>query len=362
MTSYVEYSIFTNEKFDPRQYANSLLLSTNDKDEQHLDFNSAENKLKFDLEEVASAVKLEVERNWEDLLERTELSASTVEDVQHMESSLKSLSSTYESLSMKAVVPFETAEPLYEALVNLASTSALLRSLRRYLAIYSRIDTVKGITESTDFLMDIDKCVSENRALMQLRIVISNLPRLDTLKAQVTRECTSAISQFDNISHAVTALNQLDRALLLKTYKATVSKALNDAAQQLKAGLEVTTAIKRMQSMDNGKAVNTFVDNLRNAFSHMGKHANAVQQLEDECPPELVQVILEDLFDASANIKQYFWREVSGRISRITRDVCRADQWILRTLRAADIGSIISQGLSKGTMEYSVVYGSLSRR
>lgn len=362
MTTYVDYSIFTNEKFDPRQYANSLLLSTNDKDEQQIDFTSAQNKLKFDIEEVESAVKSEVENNWEDLLERTELSASTVEDVFAMEKSLKALTGTYDRLASKAVVPYETAGPLYDALVNLAGTTALLRSLRRYLQIMSRLDDIKGITESTEFLIDVDRCVSENRALMQIRIVIANLPRLDSIKAQVTRDCVLAIGQYTNVGYAILALYQLDRSLLMKTLHNTVNIALDDATQDLKAGLEVTSAIRRQQAMDNVKAVNAYVQNLKQAFEQMGARANKVQGLEDESPPELIQGILEDLFDSSASIKQYFWREISGRISRVTRDICRTDQWVFRTLRAADIESIVSKGLNKGTMEYSVVYGSLSRR
>lgn len=63
MSSYVDYSIFDQDVFDPKQYANTLLLSTNDKDEPNLDFSSALNKLKYDVAEVDAAVYKEVEEH-----------------------------------------------------------------------------------------------------------------------------------------------------------------------------------------------------------------------------------------------------------------------------------------------------------
>lgn len=361
-TSYVDYTIFSSDKFDPKQYGNSLLLSTIDRDELIIDFSSAENKIKFDLEEVETAVRQEIEFNWEDLLERTELGSSTTKDVSAIESDLKSLTDTYEKLSKKAVIPYETAEPLYDALMNLSSTTVLLRALKLYLDHFTRLEAAKDIIRTTEALVDLENIVREHQALMQLRIVIANIPRIDSKKNEVTRDCTLAITSFRNLGPSLAALMQLDRGQLMTALRNTINHSLNDASRDLKTGLEVNFTIKRLQATDSAKATTVFIQNLRDAFDEMGSIVNNLQKLEDDCPPELLQVILEDLCDHSASIKQYFWREVSGRISSLTRDAARSNPWVHKTLRDADIESIVSKGLQKGTMEYSVVYGSLSRR
>lgn len=363
-TGYVDYSVFSSDKFDARQYANSLLLSTTDRDEENIDFSSAENKLRFDLEEVESALKGEVETHWEELLDRTELAASTTADVAVLESGLESISSAYEKIADRSVVPYEEAEPLYDALVNLASTTALLRSLDTYLGHVSRLDTAAkdDISSATEVLLDLDHCVREHHALMQLRIVISNLPRVDSKKSEIVHACKLSISRYENLATTMPILWQLDRAQMMAAVKSDIQKAIEDAAHDFKIGLEVNFNIRRLQNSDNGKAVAMFCQNLKVAFEHMALTVAKLQTLEDECPYELLQVILDELCDSSASIKQYFWREISGKISSLTKEAIRNNQWVLRTLRVADIEAIVSRGLPKGTMEYSVVYGSLSRR
>ncbi|CCG85053.2 protein of unknown function [Taphrina deformans PYCC 5710] len=361
-TSYVDYSIFQEDKFDARQYANSLLLSTTDRDELLIDFSSAENKVKFDLEEVEAATRNTIESNWEDLLDRTEIAASCTVDVAAIEKELKTCREAYETMAAKALVPYEEAEPLYDSLVNLASTTSMLRSLKRYLNHLTSLDEVKDITSSTRVLVDLDRCVRENQALMHLRIVLSNLPRVDSRKALVIQECTSCVSGYRNVGPALSAMNQLDHKGMMNLLKTNITKSLSDASRVFKTGLEVTASIRKLQVTDNTRAVGVFVENLQQAFRGLGSLATQLQTLEDDCPPDLVQQILEELCDASASMKQYFWREVSGRISSITRDAIRGNQWIQRSLRAANTESIVSQGVQKGTMEFSVVHGSLSRK
>lgn len=361
-TNYVDYSIFNSDKFDPRQYGNSLLLSTIDRGELIIDFSSAENKIKFDLEEVDAAVRQEIEENWEDLLERTELASSTTQDVSTIESDLKTLDIAYGNLAKKAVVPYEAAEPLYDALVNLSSTTTLLRALKEYLDVFAQLEAAKDIMDTTEALIALSTISREHQALLQLRIVIANLPRIDSRRSEVIRDCILAITSFRNLGPSLAALQHLDKVQLMTTLRNTINHALNDASRDLKTGLEVNFSIKRLQATDNTKAESVFIQNLRDAFDEMGSIVNNLQILEDECRPDLLQLILEDLCEHSASIKQYFWREVSGRISSLTRDAVKSNQWIYRTLKTADIESIVSKGLQKGTMEYSVVYGSLSRR
>lgn len=360
--NYVDYSLFGSDKFDPKQYANSLLLSTTDRDELLIDFSSAQNKIRFDLEEVETAVKKEIQDNWEELLDRTELTASTTEDVTALEEGLKELAGTYEKLAAKTIVPYEAAEPLYDALLNLTSTSTLLRALDRYLVNATRLNDAEGMSNITESLLELDRCTMENTALMQLRIVISTRSRVDSKRIEVVRECTDAISDLEHLDIALSNLYRLDESLLFNTLRKRLHNAIEEAARYIKSGLEVDYAIRRLQNSDNTKAVAAYVQNLKSAFDTVGAIAQRLQAIEDACGSELLQLVLDNVCDASASVQQYYWREVSGRISSLTRDAIRNNQWILRTLRSADIESIVSRGLKKGTMEYSVVYGSLSRR
>lgn len=360
--SYVDYSVFNSDKFDARQYANSLLLSTTDRDELLIDFSSAQNKLRFDLEEIDAAVKQEIGLSWEELLERTELASSTTEDVSALDHGLKDLSITYEKLAAKTVEPYDKAEPLYDALINLTGTSTLLRSLKVYLRHVSQLFETQGVSDITDALVDLDRCVQDSKALMQLRIVISTLSRVDSKRLEASRYCTTGIETDENLELSLANLLRLDRPLLLRTIRAKLDDALKDGTRFIKAGLEVDYALKRLQSTDAQKASVVLEQNLRHAFDRLGAISRSLQKFEDACSLQLLQVVLDDLCDSSASIKQYFWREISGRISNLTRDAIRVNQWIYRALKAADIDSIVVRGLQKGTMEYSVVYGSLSRR
>lgn len=361
-TSYVDYSVFTTGKFDPRQYANSLLLSTTDRDELLIDFSSAENKIKFDLEEVETVVRHEIEGNWEDLLDRTELAASSTEDIASIDRELKAAYTAYEAMATKALTPYEEAEPLYQALVNLASTTSLLRALKRYLACLSVLDAAKDLSSRSQALLDLERITRENGALMQLRIVLSNLPKVDSSKAQLIRDCGAAIAQYRGLGPALAALQRVDHGQMMNCLRKTINAAIDAASKEFKNGLEITSSVRKLQVSDNTGASATFVHNLQRTFEALGEIANQLQKIEDECPPDMLQTILEELCDASASIKQYFWREMSGRISTHTRDAVRANQWVFRTLRAANIESIVSRGVQKGTMEFSVVHGSLSRR
>jgi hypothetical protein len=360
--SYVDYDAIASESFDPYAYANKLIRATNDSDEPELDFSSAQNKLKFDLQEVEREREREVELHWEALLERTEAAAGASEDVAAIEAKLNILETNYDKLEQKVVEPYDEAEPLYNALKNIMSTMTLLKKLAAYLEQVQALDVCKEAFSRASSLVELRSLHEATPALADLSIVSSQQAQISSKSAQTIRELSANIGQFKHLPASLSKLASLDRAEFFNLVKDIVKGKLDDASREAKTALQVSPALRRLQTTDNAKAVADFGLALEKLFAGLRISASQLTQLETALPLACKDTLLSDAFDHSASLVQYFWREFAHSLSILVREATRSNLWVLRSLRSLELDSIVTHGdLTRGTMEFSVVAGSLKR-
>ncbi|ORY82126.1 Golgi transport complex subunit 5-domain-containing protein [Protomyces lactucae-debilis] len=360
--SYVDYDAIAADDFDPYAYANKLILATNDSDETQLDFTSAENKLKFDLQEVERAQREEVEVHWEALLERTEKAAATSEDVAKLEADLHKLETSYGKLEQKVVEPYEAAEPLYDSLAGMMATMALLKKLTGYLEQMQVVDGCKEAFSRSSALLELRMLAKATPALAELDLVKALQSRLKDKTAQTIRELSANVGNFKYLSMSLSSLALLDQAELFQLVQNNIKEKLDQSAQEAKIAFQVSPSIRRLQTTDNVKAVEQFGTGLETLFASLLESAGQISQLEAALPAASRHQLLEQSFDHSANLARYFWRELAHKLSIVVREATRSNLWILRTLRSLDLDAIVAKGgLERGTVEFSVVCGSLKR-
>ena len=97
--SYIDYDTFLDPAFDPRAFANSLVLLTNNPADLPLDLSTPLSRVLFDIQEIDSHIDLVTTRSAVPLLEHTrDQNASSARIVDALDAHVRSLNDSYRQL------------------------------------------------------------------------------------------------------------------------------------------------------------------------------------------------------------------------------------------------------------------------
>lgn len=135
-TSYIDYETFLAPDFSPSQFANSLVLSTNNATDTPLDLSTPLSKVLFDAQEIDTHIDNLTTKNALSLLTHTQdQSASSVRISKEIDTQVQSLNEGYKRLEREVIVRYETAEEVRAVTERLWATVRLGRSVGRCLQL-----------------------------------------------------------------------------------------------------------------------------------------------------------------------------------------------------------------------------------
>jgi hypothetical protein len=135
-TSYIDYETFLSPTFSPSQFANSLVLSTNNSSDTPLDLSTPLSRVLFDNQEINTHIDTLTTKSALPLLSHTqEQTESSQRIVQEIDEQVKSLNDGYKRLEKEVLVRYETAEEVRAVAGRLWETVRLGRSVGRALQL-----------------------------------------------------------------------------------------------------------------------------------------------------------------------------------------------------------------------------------
>lgn len=132
--SYIDYEAFLDPSFSPTQFANTLVLATNNPSDTPLDLSTPLSRVLFDVQEVDTHIDTLTTRSALPLLGYTQDQAQASKKIlQNVESHVAALSEGYKRLEREVIDRYETANQVHLAAERLCQTLVLARALGRVL-------------------------------------------------------------------------------------------------------------------------------------------------------------------------------------------------------------------------------------
>jgi hypothetical protein len=140
-TSYIDYETFLAPDFSPAQFANSLVLTTNNASDTPLDLSTPLSRVLFDGQEINTHIDTLTTKFALPLLSHTqEQTASSQNIVKEIDAQVASLNDGYKRLEKEVLVRYETAEEVRSVAEKLWETVRLGRSVGRSLQLGRQLE------------------------------------------------------------------------------------------------------------------------------------------------------------------------------------------------------------------------------
>ena len=140
-TSYIDYDTFLSPSFSPSQFANSLVLTTNNATDTPLDLSTPLSRVLFDAQEINTHIDTLTTKSALPLLSHTqEQTASSARIVKEIDAQVQGLNDGYKRLEKEVLVKYETAEEVRTVVERLWETVRLGRSVGRCLQLGRQLE------------------------------------------------------------------------------------------------------------------------------------------------------------------------------------------------------------------------------
>jgi hypothetical protein len=140
-TSYIDYETFLSPTFSPSEFANSLVLTTNNPTDTPLDLSTPLSRVLFDAQEINTHIDTLTTKSALPLLTHTqEQTQASARIVQEIDSQVSSLNDGYKRLEKEVLVRYETAEEVKAVASKLWETVRLGRSVGRCLQLGRQLE------------------------------------------------------------------------------------------------------------------------------------------------------------------------------------------------------------------------------
>ncbi|KAK9322901.1 Golgi transport complex subunit 5-domain-containing protein [Lipomyces orientalis] len=140
---YIDYELFTSPDFSPIAFCNSLVLATTTASDAEIDLAPAQQRVTFDLEEVEKLLQKEATQNHTTLLPHAAKINQVSSILTTTQSSLSSVTSSFQRLENEVLKPYNAALPIYTALTKLHATANLLRAVTWFMYLVRQFQGIQ---------------------------------------------------------------------------------------------------------------------------------------------------------------------------------------------------------------------------
>ena len=140
-TSYIDYETFLSPDFSPAQFANTLVLTTNNASDTPLDLSTPLSRVLFDSQEINTHINALTTKSALPLLSHTqEQTVASQNIVKEVDAQVTSLNDGYKRLEKEVLERYETAEEVRSVAERLLETVRLGRSVGRSLQLGRQLE------------------------------------------------------------------------------------------------------------------------------------------------------------------------------------------------------------------------------
>lgn len=392
--SYIDYDTFLDPSFNPRAFANSLVVLTNNPSDLPLDLSTPLSRVLFDIQEIDSHIDLVTTRSALPLLEYTrDQNASSSRIVSELDASIRSLNDSYRQLEREVIDKHAEAEEVRAVASRLWDTLRLGRSVSRCLQLGRQLELQHAEISSggsPDKKDDTRAFVRCSHTILSLREVLDHnkpgeegfgLQKVDAIRSlretvinpieRSVRESAERIIREFNVpasatfAHVEEAKARLVSALvtlyllspvgtetpdkwspklLLQVLEVYLRSSIQMSVAALARGLGQLPTLERALAeisikCQNVRALETVLE---------GAKAPAHPLLPSQQPQSLLKPLLAHLeTDALAS---YFWRSVARGAATRVQEISNRGGAVARTLRSnrVEVGEAIRECVVRG--------------
>ncbi|KAK9460032.1 Golgi transport complex subunit 5-domain-containing protein [Lipomyces oligophaga] len=192
---YIDYALFTAPDFNVISFCNELVVATNTATDSSVDLTAAQQRVRFDLEEVGKLLYNESVENHSSLIAHA-AKLTTVVDAQVVSATkteLEAVTQSFQRLEQQVLVPYNTALPIYTALTKLHATANMLRGFTWFAYLARQIVAMQQAAASASLAAKTDSNgtaaadasrynVRAARTYAELTRHLTNFPKLRALK------------------------------------------------------------------------------------------------------------------------------------------------------------------------------------
>ncbi|QPG76546.1 hypothetical protein FOA43_003935 [Brettanomyces nanus] len=356
MSDLSDYEAYLEDDFEPANFANGLVLSTNNPDDDSIDLLTSLKRLKFDLKDIDKRIKRSVDANCSDLLSEFENVERFSATVSELDPAWKQLNSSYSRLDTEILEPYNECNRIHSALRRIHQTSTLLRSSVYFLYLIGKIEEIdksdqamnrkpfKNLLLLAKLLDQVRAHLADSSYLKSLKLVRDFEQFQPSLITHCVDLCAANFKQFNvdqcdspsilNIVNALlylsegTFYNQLQQLLSTKVNQSvtSITRSLNNLKSFHRVFEEVSKNAKLFATLDKLMNENPFIDPAGD------------RKIWDEVKVKL---------DMNTSLVTGFWRDVATGIEPRFRAIILKGGPISRNLKSSqdDIKSLIKQSV-----------------
>lgn len=139
--SYIDYETFLSPDFSPAQFANTLVLTTNNPSDTPLDLSTPLSRVLFDAQEINTHIDNLTTKSALPLLSYTQEQTTSAENiVKEVDAQVQSLNDGYKRLEKEVLMRYETAAEVKTVAARLWETVRLGRSVGRCLQLARQLE------------------------------------------------------------------------------------------------------------------------------------------------------------------------------------------------------------------------------
>lgn len=399
--SYIDYETFLDPGFSPANFANSLVLATNNPNDSPLDLSTPLSRVLFDAQEIDSHIDVLTTRSAVPLLDYTQQQTQASKHiVAELDGQIQSLNDSYRQLEKEVIDKHAEADEVRLVALRLWETLRLGRSVGRCLQLgrqlevqYSELEAASGAPTSSG-KEDHRALVRCAYTIVSLREILDRkapgeegygLNRVDAVRSlqdtvvnpiertvretaeriirEFTVQQTSTFAQVEETKtrtvSALTTLYLLSPTLgfrpekwvprlLLQALEGFIRSSLQSSITTLSRSLGQLPTLDKalaevMAKCQNIISIEVVLDTTKPPTHPLLSVANQHSQ------PNLLQSLLSHL--ETGSLVSFFWRTMASSLATRVQDIVNRGGVVARTLRTnrGTVGDAIRQTVIKGS-------------
>ncbi|KAG8408058.1 Conserved oligomeric Golgi complex subunit [Metarhizium acridum] len=393
--SYIDYEAFLSPDFSPAQFANTLVVSTNNPNDIPLDLSTPLSRVLFDAQEVDSHIDLLTTRSAVPLLEYTRAqNEASQRIVSELDTQIKSLDDSYKQLEREVIDKHAEADEVRQVSLRLWETLRLGRSVGRCLQLGRQLEVQQSELGGPGSKEDHGALVRCSYTILSLREVLDatgpgeeghGLGKVDAIRSlqdtvispierSVRETAERFVREFSipnnmtfaqgeeakaKLESAMAALYLLsptcgvkpDRwspRLLLTALDNYIRSSLQTSITSLSRSLGQLPSLDRALSEVTSKCQNMIALEIILHASKPPAHP-LLPTSSTHKQPSLIQPLLAHL--ETGSLASYFWRTIAGSLASRVQDIVNRGGVVARSLKSnkANVGDAIRQAVIKGS-------------
>lgn len=331
-SQYVDYDVFLSADFSPTDFANSLVLATNNVSDLEIDLDVPAKRLQYDIEEIDKIINESAENNYIELLDRGTKVQQARQALDEFKPSLDHVNFSYSKLEKDFLQPYRRSQTLHNALRRLHATSSLLRSLTWYLYLARQLWTslqqnnASSSYQAALHLQQVYKQLKANPNLMSLQIIRGHEKSLAEISDRLKSQSRHIIRNFSyssdkqRFSYACLTLHTLESDSLIAGIKNyLISQVAATSTQISKVLMSSITGFEGAanDARNRARALNSMNTILATTNISHDDDSDLVTEKQPN------QTLLEFLHTKSEfkNLIASYWRDVASSIDSKLREL-----------------------------------------